>query len=209
MMLQDCNLFPHGLLPLHIFEPRYREMLADVLEGDRMFCIGTLTGPETPLVPENCIHQASTAAFVRACVAQEDGCSNLMLQGVQRVSLGGFRADRSYVTAAVQVIPTTPYAADDSRVQELMETIRGQALARPLPWWKRGSRSRLTCSPTSATWRTRRSCAIWWPTISSVTPRRGILCWGSVACCLGWRSSPGLWRRWLERSWSARDRRVW
>lgn len=33
MVLPDCTLFPHGGLPLHIFEPHYRQMLADALSG--------------------------------------------------------------------------------------------------------------------------------------------------------------------------------
>ncbi|MEM7147653.1 MAG: LON peptidase substrate-binding domain-containing protein, partial [Verrucomicrobiota bacterium] len=40
MILPDCNLLPHGFLPLFIFEPRYRAMLRDCLESDRLFCIG-------------------------------------------------------------------------------------------------------------------------------------------------------------------------
>ena len=39
MTLPDATLFPQALLPLHIFEPRYRRMLADVLESDRMFSV--------------------------------------------------------------------------------------------------------------------------------------------------------------------------
>ena len=35
MILNGVTLFPHQLLPLHIFEPRYREMLEDALTGDR------------------------------------------------------------------------------------------------------------------------------------------------------------------------------
>src|SRR5690606_22423496 len=47
MLLPDCTLFPHGGLPLHIFEPRYRTMLTDALEGSCLFAVARLTGPET------------------------------------------------------------------------------------------------------------------------------------------------------------------
>ena len=33
MILENCSLFPHCLLPLNIFEPRYRQMLEDALES--------------------------------------------------------------------------------------------------------------------------------------------------------------------------------
>src|SRR2546426_1112956 len=37
--LPDLVLFPNALLPLHIFEPRYRDMMADVLEGARLLAV--------------------------------------------------------------------------------------------------------------------------------------------------------------------------
>lgn len=106
MMLPGCNLFPQGLLPLHLFEPRYRMMLAEALQGDRMFCIGTLIGPEETFDPAECIHPVSTAGFIRACVEQADGCSNLLLQGMQRIRLSDFQSDRPYITAAVTPVET-------------------------------------------------------------------------------------------------------
>ena len=39
MTLPSATLFPQALLPLYIFEPRYRQMLADMLKADRMFSV--------------------------------------------------------------------------------------------------------------------------------------------------------------------------
>ena len=39
MPLPGAVLFPHALLPLHIFEPRYRKMLEHALQQHRMFCV--------------------------------------------------------------------------------------------------------------------------------------------------------------------------
>src|SRR6187455_127874 len=39
MTLPSATLFPQALLPLYIFEPRYRKMLADALKGPRMFSV--------------------------------------------------------------------------------------------------------------------------------------------------------------------------
>ena len=97
-------LLPWATLPLHVFEPRYRQMLQHALENERMFCIGTLIAPENATDPASCVHTATTAAFVRACVAQADGCSNLLLQGIQRIRLSDFQTVRPYVTAAVTPI---------------------------------------------------------------------------------------------------------
>lgn len=127
MMLGECNLFPHGLLPLHIFEPRYRQMLQHALENDRMFCIGTRFGPEDAADPASCIDTASTAAFIRACVAQPDGCSNLLLQGLHRITLSDFRTDLPYVTAAVTPLATDPADPEDE-LPALTERLRGHVL---------------------------------------------------------------------------------
>lgn len=41
MLLNGCTLFPHALLPLFIYEPRYREMLDHALKTDRLFSSAT------------------------------------------------------------------------------------------------------------------------------------------------------------------------
>ena len=45
MPLPGAVLFPHALLPLYIFEPRYREMLEHALSHHRMFAVATLKPP--------------------------------------------------------------------------------------------------------------------------------------------------------------------
>ncbi|MDF1784438.1 MAG: LON peptidase substrate-binding domain-containing protein [Verrucomicrobiales bacterium] len=126
MTLSGCNLLPHGLLPLHIFEPCYRMMLEEALQGERMFCIGTLTSAKDPGDPADWIHPASTAGFIRACVAQPDGCSNLLLQGLQRIRLTDFQTDRPYATAAVTPIKTVN--GDPGEISNLVEDVRSQAI---------------------------------------------------------------------------------
>ena len=44
MTLPSATLFPQALLPLYIFEPRYRQMLADMLRQDRMFTVAMQNG---------------------------------------------------------------------------------------------------------------------------------------------------------------------
>ena len=50
MPLQGAVLFPHALLPLHIFEPRYQQMLEHALHHHRMFCVA-LVEPNRPQWP--------------------------------------------------------------------------------------------------------------------------------------------------------------
>lgn len=89
MLLPKCNVLPQGLLPLYIFEPRYRAMLQYALQTDRLLCVGTLTPSreEQMVETDELIHEFSTAAVIRACVRNADGTSHLVLQGLQRVRL--------------------------------------------------------------------------------------------------------------------------
>src|ERR1041384_8142520 len=59
MPLPGAVLFPHALLPLYIFEPRYRKMLEHALKQHRMFCV-TLVKPSCPdwHAPEDFFHLA-------------------------------------------------------------------------------------------------------------------------------------------------------
>ena len=84
MPLPGAVLFPHALLPLYIFEPRYRKMLEHALQRDRMFSV-TLIKPSCPEwhAPEDFFHFA-TVGLIRACVGRDDGTSNLVLQGLHR-----------------------------------------------------------------------------------------------------------------------------
>ena len=73
-------LFPGTLLPLHIFEPRYRRMLADCLAGDRRFGI-TPTGREREAPDPGAV---GCIAEVRVSQALPDGRSNIIVSGGPR-----------------------------------------------------------------------------------------------------------------------------
>src|SRR5882757_5542155 len=95
MTLPDVAFFPQALMPLHIFEPRYREMLRDVLSTNRLFAVAGLnarddTGRFEPL------YRVATIGIVRACQGNEDGTSNLLLQGLARVEVKGIVREHPY-----------------------------------------------------------------------------------------------------------------
>jgi len=89
MVLPGLVFFPHNLAPLHIFEPRYRQMLAKALDSHRMFgiCHGRPGGEPS---------EVGGVGIIRACVCNGDGTSNLILQGVQRVRFASFTQCRPY-----------------------------------------------------------------------------------------------------------------
>jgi len=111
MPLPSAVLFPHALLPLYIFEPRYRKMLEHALQKHRMFCV-TLIKPSCPdwHAPEDFFHLATTG-LIRACVGRGDGTSNLILQGLQRVRFTGFEQEKPFPIARIDAVesrdPTT------------------------------------------------------------------------------------------------------
>jgi Lon protease-like protein len=87
MALSNAVLFPHSLLPLYIFEERYREMLSHSLDGDRMFSVALMKrGIEEASNLEDLCPIAGVG-LIRACVGNENGTANLVLQGLVRVRL--------------------------------------------------------------------------------------------------------------------------
>jgi Lon protease-like protein len=104
MPLPGAVLFPHALLPLYIFEPRYSDMLKHALNHQRMFCVA-LVKPSCPdwHAPEDFFH-LTTVGLIRACVGRGDGTSNLILQGLQRVRLTEFEQETPFPVARIDIV---------------------------------------------------------------------------------------------------------
>ncbi len=116
MVLPGVSLFPHSLMPLYIFEPRYREMLAWSLEQQRMFCVALLKPGVTEARTPDDFHHTIGLGLVRACVAREDGTSHLMLQGLARVRLTGFVQDTPFRIAEIRELPSQPPEAHEAEL---------------------------------------------------------------------------------------------
>ncbi len=122
MLLPDCTLFPHGGLPLHIYEPRYQQMLADTLEGDCLFAVARLTGKDhSP--PAGQVAPLGTIGLVRASRLQDDGTSQLLLHGVMRVRFTAWHAHHAYPFASIE--PVSPVFTPEKQAVAAMKTLRG------------------------------------------------------------------------------------
>lgn len=124
MVLPGASLFPNSLLPLYIFEPRYRAMLAWSLEQQRMFCVAPMKpGVSEARTPDD-FHHIVGLGLVRACVGREDGTSHLMLQGLARVRLTGFLQDTPFRIAMLRELPSKPAEPLESELltAKLLET---------------------------------------------------------------------------------------
>ena len=99
-------------MPLHIFEPRYRQMLDDALESHCMICVGTLTQNETDN-PAECTARTGTIGLIRVSKEQEDGRSNLILHGILRVNFTNWLEENEYPYTEVEPSPSIPIPEDE------------------------------------------------------------------------------------------------
>lgn len=137
----DLVLFPAAPLPLHIFEPRYRQLLADCLETDSPFGILTVTsGGETPLPGA-----VGCTAKIRANQMLPDGRSNIVVTGERRFRLLSYLdSNQPYRVGSVAEFgdePSTAPPADAmAALSRLAETLLGSmrtlhdAEGEPVEW---------------------------------------------------------------------------
>jgi Lon protease-like protein len=125
MVLPDCVLFPHALQPLFLFEERYRKMLAEVLEGDRLF--GIVARRTAPEPGQSEVADIGCVGLVEACTVHEDGTANLLLRGLWRVRVEGWDPDSTFPLA--KVCPLADREIDEEREAELSEQVE-EALSR-------------------------------------------------------------------------------
>jgi len=104
MTLPNATLFPQALLPLFIFEPRYRQMLADALHADRMFAVAMQRPGSSYEIPA----PEAGVGLIRASVRHNDGTSYLILQGLARVELEETVRYKPYRVHRIRPLATPP-----------------------------------------------------------------------------------------------------
>ena len=103
ILLTNAVTFPHGILPLHIFEPRYRKMLEDALKTNSMICVANLHSEESSNLSK-CTAKVGFIGLIRVSEQLEDGRSNLILHVVSRVEFLSWESNTSYPTASIKPI---------------------------------------------------------------------------------------------------------
>lgn len=116
MTLPGVAFFPQALLPLHIFEPRYREMLRDSLDSHRLFAVAGLNVAKMASAFEP-PYPVATVGIVRACQGREDGTSNLLLQGVTRVKVEAIVTEKPYRRIKVRALASDPGASEEENAR--------------------------------------------------------------------------------------------
>src|SRR5205807_5199020 len=104
--LPDLVFFPNTRLPLHVFEPRYREMIKDALAGENRFGIVLLRpGWQSDYYGAPAIHLLGTLGTIEQAVSLEDGKFNLLVRGDVRFRVLEEVSRDPYRTARVVVRP--------------------------------------------------------------------------------------------------------
>ena len=96
-------MFPNEVVALHIFEPRYRQMLKDVLAGDRTFGIVLIrSGWESgePADP----YEIGTTALIRDSEIFPDGRANISVVGQRRFKISRLYTDLPYLSAEYELL---------------------------------------------------------------------------------------------------------
>lgn len=104
MPLPGALLFPNALLPLHIFEPRYQQMLEHALREHRMFSVALIKPQRTQWKTTDDFFHVAGIGLIRACVGRSDGTSNLILQGLRRVRFSSFEQNIPFPIARIEPV---------------------------------------------------------------------------------------------------------
>ncbi len=124
--LPEVVLFPGTLLPLHIFEPRYRQMMADTLAGEHVIATALLKPGFEPLYYTRQAPIYGTIAIGQIVGSEQvaDGNYNLLLRGFARATIDEELTDHDYRLARI-----TPVETYCSRDESRSETLRKRLFA--------------------------------------------------------------------------------
>jgi uncharacterized protein len=101
-------LYPGMLLPLHIFEDRYRQLVRDLLDGPeprRFGVIAIRTGRETGIDGVQSLYEVGCTAVLRRAERQDDGGFDIVTVGTQRFRLTRLEESRPYLQGEVEMLP--------------------------------------------------------------------------------------------------------
>lgn len=125
MHVPELGLFPLPLvlvpterIPLHIFEPRYLELIDECLEVDGEFGVVLATG-------DGAVHEIGTRARVIEVLDMlEDGSMNVVVEGGERFRLLELTSGRSFATGVVEAVADDDEPAAEAQAAEALTVFR-------------------------------------------------------------------------------------
>jgi uncharacterized protein len=112
-------LYPGLVLPLHIFEDRYRQLVADLLarpEAQEFGVIAIRHGRETGVDGVSALYETGCTAVLRRVKEYEDGRYDLVTVGTRRFTLVDLGAQAPYFSGEVEFLPDEPGDGDEAGV---------------------------------------------------------------------------------------------
>lgn len=107
----DLVLFPGTALPLHIFEPRYREMIGECIDNKSPF--GVIRALEQGIAEIGC-----TAQVIEVTKKYSDGRFDMTAQGAERFEVLELNQERAFLRAEILLVPDDPGSAiADERIR--------------------------------------------------------------------------------------------
>jgi Lon protease-like protein len=122
MTLRETVLFPKAMMPLRIFEERYKQMLSDVLSDHRMFAI---VGERENVSEQEAIHEPpfsmATVGLIRVSKKNDDNTSFVLLQGIERVRIRKIVREEPYRLLQIEPFHTLIEEYKPALRSELLE----------------------------------------------------------------------------------------
>jgi Lon protease-like protein len=117
--LPTAVLFPNVFMPLHIFEPRYRAMVADTLTGDRIIGMVLLKpGFEADYEGRPPVYPIGCAGVITHSEPLPDGRFNIVLRGIEKFQITGEDDSKAYRLAHVDPLPEPISEADRAQLRK-------------------------------------------------------------------------------------------
>lgn len=139
--LPNVVLFPGVFLPLHIFEPRYRAMVSDALEGDRLIGMVLLRpGWEGDYDGRPPVYPIGCAGVISHHERLPDGRYNIVLRGLEKFRVLGEDSSKSYRIAQIHPMLETVPAADRDEIRSARRRLESLLVPQPTG---RGAESKL------------------------------------------------------------------
>src|SRR5512145_2690236 len=116
-------LFPGQLLPLHIFEPRYRQMIGECIQHGQAFGVVLIrSGEEVGEAAEP--YEVGTTAHIVQVESVDDGRMNILCVGKARFRIAHLLRDKPYLSGQVELWPWEPYlegSTDVARIRRQLD----------------------------------------------------------------------------------------
>lgn len=119
----ETVLLPGGILPLHVFEPRYRQMMTDCLDGDGRFGVVLISrGSEVGGGDQRVA--IGTETDIEGASRFPDGRWAVIARGIRRVAVESWLPDDPYPVAIIRPLPVARVEADPVAVEKATTVVR-------------------------------------------------------------------------------------